>query len=301
MNGPRPELTTEYTPESVAACEKVLRTLVAAVERRWRKRIVVVGGMVPLYLYDDEDIPDELDPHIGTVDLDIGIGILVDEGDVTAYTALEKKITRLGFEEAEEDNQWRWVRRVDGIRVLLEFLGPVGEGDTPGEQTREPIGGSGNLYALAVRGIELVPQDCIQVPLEGETLEHGGRRKVTAQVANLLPFLMLKAFALEERVKEKDSYDVVWSLLAHKEDPIGAARRAAKSPIAEHPTVADAIDLLREHYAAVDNIGPARFAEFELSRLGEAGNDDRRQLLRRQAHGTVTRFLGEWENLVGDR
>lgn len=301
MNGPLPELTAEYTAEKLAACEKVLRTLLSAIETRWRERIVVVGGMVPLYLYDEDDIPDELDPHIGTVDLDIGVGILVDEGDVEAYTALEQKITRLGFERADADNQWRWARRVDGVRVLLEFLGPVSEGDTPGEQTREPIGGSGNLYALAVRGIELVPRDCLRVELEGELLDHGGRRSITAQVANHLPFLMLKAFALEERVKFKDSYDVVWCLLAHRDGPVGVAQAAAESPIARHPTVEDAIDLLREHYADVDDIGPGRFAQFELSRTGAAADEDRRQRLRRQARGTVSRFLDEWERLVGDR
>lgn len=301
MNGPRPELTEEYGEEAVAACEKVLRSLLSAIDTRWRERIVVVGGMVPLYLYDDDEIPDELDPHIGTVDLDIGIGILVDERDTEAYTALEKRITELGFHQPEESKQWRWARRVDGVRVLLEFLGPVGEGDTPGEQTREPIGGSGNLHALAVRGIELVPEDCIRVELEGETLNHGGRRTINAQVANLLPFLMLKAFALEERAKAKDSYDVVWSLLAHQDGPAEAARMAAASPIAVHQTVVDAIDLLREHFADVDHIGPARFAEFELSRLGEGAGEDRRQRLRRQAHGTVNRFLEEWDTLVRDR
>lgn len=225
MNGPLPELTAEYTAENLAACEKVLRTLLSAIETRWRERIVVVGGMVPLYLYDEDDIPDELDPHIGTVDLDIGVGILVDEGDVEAYTALEQKITRLGFERADADNQWRWARRVDGVRVLLEFLGPVSEGDTPGEQTREPIGGSGNLYALAVRGIELVPRDCIRVELEGELLDDGGRRSITAQVANHLPFLMLKAFAFEERVKFKDSYDVVCGVCSLTEMVLSESRR----------------------------------------------------------------------------
>lgn len=298
MNTPRPDLTAEYNRENVEACEKVLRSLLSAIGTKWRQRIVVVGGMVPFYLYEEEEIPEGLDPHVGTVDLDIGVGILVDEGDEEAYTALERRITDLGFQLSDEDKQWRWAREVDGITVLLEFLGPVSEGDEPGRQTSEPIGGTGNLYALAVRGIELVPRDSVRVELEGATLDHGGRRRVTARVANLLPFLMLKAFAIEERAKFKDSYDIVWSLLAHPEGPAGVAEVAARSPIAEHDTVAEAIGLLRTHYETIERIGPARFAEFELSRRDREDNEDLRQRLRRDAHGAVNRFLDEWDEVT---
>lgn len=295
MNTPRPDLTAEYNRENVEACEKVLRTLLSAIGTRWRERIVVVGGMVPFYLYEEEELPEGLDPHIGTVDLDIGVGILVEEGDQNAYTALECQITEMGFRLHDDDKQWRWSREVDGTTVLLEFLGPVNEGDVPGRQTNEPIGGTGNLYALAVRGIELAPRDCVSVELEGDTLDHAGRRAVTAQVANLLPFLTLKAFAIEEREKFKDSYDIVWTLRAHPEGPAGVAELASDSPIAEHDTVSEAIELLRTHYETVEHIGPARFAEFELSRRGRQGNEELRTRLRRDAHGAVNRFLEEWD------
>lgn len=95
MNNPRRDLTAEYNQDNVEACEKVLRSLLSAIGTRWRERIVVVDGMVPFYLYDDEEVPEDLDPHIGTIDLDIGIGILVDEGDEGAYTELERQITAL--------------------------------------------------------------------------------------------------------------------------------------------------------------------------------------------------------------
>lgn len=298
MNNPRPDLTAEYNQENVEACEKVLRSLLSAIRTRWRERIVVVGGMVPFYLYDEDEIPEELDPHVGTIDLDIGVGILVEEGDEEAYTELERQITDLGFRIPAADKKWRWARDVDGITVVLEFLGPAKEGDEPGRQTNEPIGGTGNLYALAVRGIELVPRDHVRVELDGETLDHAGRRAVTARVANLLPFLMLKAFAIEEREKFKDSYDVVWSLLAHREGPAEAARLAAESPIATEGTVGEALDLLRTHYETPEHIGPARFAEFELSRLGREGDEDLRERLRRNAHGAMTRFLDEWEEVA---
>ncbi len=62
--------------------------------------------------------------------------------------------------------------------------------------------------------------DNFTVRLDGDTLDEGGIREgVEVKVASLLPFLVLKAFAIEERDKAKDSYDVVWILNAFKEGP----------------------------------------------------------------------------------
>ena len=36
--------------------------------------IVVVGGLVPYLLIDQEDLPSGLEPHAGTMDLDLGVG-----------------------------------------------------------------------------------------------------------------------------------------------------------------------------------------------------------------------------------
>ena len=35
--------------------------------------IVVVGGLVPYLLIDQEELPAGLDPHVGTMDLDMGL------------------------------------------------------------------------------------------------------------------------------------------------------------------------------------------------------------------------------------
>ena len=37
--------------------------------------IVVVGGLVPYLLIDQEDLPSGLEPHAGTMDLDLGLGL----------------------------------------------------------------------------------------------------------------------------------------------------------------------------------------------------------------------------------
>jgi hypothetical protein len=68
--------------------------------------------------------------------------------------------------------------------------------------------------------------DYVTVTLAGELLDHGGIQEgIAVRVANLLPFLVLKAYALDERDKAKDSYDVVWILNAYKQGPRSAVKR----------------------------------------------------------------------------
>lgn len=289
---PLRNLSDEYSEASVDACETVLRTLLAAVDLAWRARVVVVGGMVPRYLY--ASVPEGVHPHVGTNDLDIGIGILVRDGDEEAYDSLEKIVGDMGF-RPQPPYRWRLAREVEGVRLLLEFLCPADEAPEPGLTSVRPVGGSGKLHALGIRGVELVPQDCIPVPLEGDTLDHGGRVRVTALVANVLPFLMLKAFAHEGRTKDKDAYDVVWTLVAHPDGPEEVARDARTSPLAAHGVVLESIEVLRRFYATPDEAGPSRFARFELDRLQEAPTEERRSELKRYAHGSVQQFLAAWD------
>lgn len=35
-------------------------------------KLVVVGGLVPSLLIDQENLPENIEPHVGTLDLDLG-------------------------------------------------------------------------------------------------------------------------------------------------------------------------------------------------------------------------------------
>jgi hypothetical protein len=89
-------------------------------------------------------------------------------------------------------------------------------------------GVGGKISAIRTRGAELAGLDNFTVKLDGETLGGGGIREgVEVEVASVLPFLVLKAFAIEERDKAKDRYDVVWILNAFKGGPRSAAEAIA--------------------------------------------------------------------------
>jgi len=219
--------------------------------------------------------------------------------DIPLYSTLERQLSGAGFtpsrNRSDEPEYFRWQRDVDGVGVILEFF-CAPEDTLPGRLRRRPHRQAGRrLSAFALRGAELAGRDCIAVRLEGDTLDGGGIRIVEVRVANLLPFLALKAFALDGRVKHKDAYDIVWTLNAFEQGPASAAAYAASSPVVTDPDVRAAIDLLRRHFQTLDSAGPSLYERF----LSEDEDDDgRRQELRRYASETVRRFLAAWESEV---
>jgi hypothetical protein len=180
-----------------------------------------------------------------------------------------------------------------GVTVALEFFCPVGDG-APGRLKRNPGSGVGSrVSAIRTRGAELAAADYITVPLAGDTLDEGGiRENVHLRVANILPLLVLKSFALDERDKDKDAYDIVWTLNAYHDGPSSVAEAVRKSPVVTETTVGEAIELLRSNFRTHEHAGPAKYARFEIA----ASEDrDERDRLRRYAHGTVAAFLREWD------
>lgn len=285
-----------YTPQAVAACEKALLTILTKIGP-WGSQLILIGGMAPKYLVPDR--PAEFPEHIGTTDLDIVVGISLTTEEAEAYRSLQQNLRQAGFNpchdpDTGQEQTFRWERQVDGVWVRLEFFCPVGDGQ-PGRLLRNPGGDLGSkISAIRTRGAELAASDYIEVTLEGELLDHGGIQDgVKVKVANLLPFVVLKAFALDERDKAKDSYDLVWTLAAYGDGPRSAVDAIAKSPVLQHADIPEAVACLRKHFQTPEHRGPSMYAIFELN----SDDGDERERLRRFAHGTLSEFLSRWAEL----
>jgi hypothetical protein len=239
-----------YTPQALEACEKALRTILTKIGP-WGGRIFLIGGMTPRYLIGNA--PVDVKEHIGTTDLDIVVGVSVTTEEEELYRTLQNNLKDAGFApaidpETKQEQTFRWTRDVDGIGVFLEFFCPVGDGPA-GRALRNPGKQIGSkISAMRMPGAELAALDHFVVVLSGETLDHGGIQEgVEARVANLLPFLVLKSFALEERDKDKDSYDIVWILNAFAGGPEAAVAAMANSPVLRRDEVKTAIGY-RRHF-----------------------------------------------------
>lgn len=290
---PPPHPRADYTPEALAACEKALRTILTKVGP-WGQRLILIGGMTPRYLVGP--LPLDIEEHVGTTDLDVVVGVTVSTEEEDAYRSLQQNLKDARFAPAinpdtGQEQTFRWTRQVDGVGVHLEFFCPVGNGE-PGKLSRNPGKNAGSkISAIRTRGAELAAMDCVVVSIRGELLDHGGMQQAASvQVANFLPFLVLKAFAIDERDKTKDSYDVVWTLNAYKDGPRSVVEEIAKSSVLRHPDVAAAMERLRNHFQPPEHRGPSQYANFEIA----AGDEHERARLRRYAHGTLADFFRHW-------
>lgn len=289
-----------YTPEALAACERALATVVAKVGA-WGSHLLLFGGLAPRYIVPE--VPVELEEHVGTTDLDVVVGVALGANEPAVYTKLQQELQNAGFtENVDEDGEkqsFAWQRRVDGVKVVLEFFCPVEESGAPGRLRRNPGGQAGSrISAIQLKGAEIAGQDCRVHEIEVEILDCGGIRKVEIRVVNVLPFLVLKAFVIDTRDKPKDAYDIVWTLTAYPEGPTGAAADAVRSPIADSEVVLEGIACMREHFASLERAGPSNYSRFLL---GVTADDEERDNLRRFAHGAVDSFLAEWDEGVATK
>ena len=310
---------SEYDRRVVDACLRVLGTLVKATDSQERPRLVVVGGLAPLLLLPEsrQDLVVREDPHPGTNDVDLCIQLDVAE-DEELYIVLEQALEELGFvpgprNDGRGESVWQWVRDVDDSRIAVEFLAPADSvgGDGAGARNGPPIGRiaedeptrpGDEIGALRVRAGELALRDAVPATIDIELLGRpdgvpAGLALVRVWVANLLPMLVLKGFALKNRLKDKDAFDIVWLLRHWPDGPVGAARAARASVVADSPHVGDAFAILRECFASHDREGCVRYATFELGPRPTVPREDRLRLAR-DAQGTVARFLQAWDTLA---
>jgi hypothetical protein len=276
------EHSSDYDEETTRRCERALVTLLGDLGP-WRERIYLVGGLAPRYLVGK--LPEGVPAHVGTTDVDLVIGLALGDETPETYRTLQNNLEKAHFEQQEPS--FRWTRVVDGVKVAVEFLCETEEVD-PGRIFRPKGEYTGSkLGAFNVRGAHLVRDDFIECDIEGERLDDAGQSRVTVRVAGVLPYTVLKIFAFQDRHENKDSYDLVFTLLNFEGGPREAGRAASKSAVADDPQIAEAITLLEERFRDAGQDGPSAYAAF----LAAPDDDDERARLREQAVATVREFL----------
>jgi hypothetical protein len=278
----RREHFTDYDEATTNRCERALVTLLGDVGP-WSEGMYLVGGLAPRYLV--AELPTGARSHVGTTDLDLVIGIAVGDETAATYRTLQRNLEKANFDQQEHG--FRWSRQVEGVNVLVEFLCET-EAVPAGRIFRPRAGSTGSkVGAFNVRGAHLVEQDFVRRDIEGERLDGGGTSKVTVRVANLLPYVVLKILAFQDRHENKDSYDLVFCLFHFGDGPGTAGEMAARSTVARHATVTEALELMGERFRDVGQDGPAAYGAF----LAEPGDEEGAARLRREAVATVRAFL----------
>jgi hypothetical protein len=271
---------SDYDEVTTARCERALVTVLGDIGP-WSSRVYLAGGLAPRYIVGT--LPEGARAHVGTTDIDLVIGLAVEDESPEAYRTLENNLRKAEF---KPEHSFRWQRKVEGVTVILEFLCETARVDAG--QIFKPKQGTGSgLGAFNVRGAQLVTQDYFECEIEADRLDDGGRSRATVRVANILSYTVLKILAFQDRHENKDSYDLVYCVLNFRDGPGDAGRIAARSAIHAHEQVSEALQLLAERFASVEQDGPHAYAAF----LAEADDDETAARLRQEAVAVVRTFL----------
>lgn len=240
--------------------------------------LVVVGGLVPSLLIDPEGLARGTNPHVGTLDLDVGLAVaLLDQG---RYRTITERLRRAGFSQDvnAEGNPTRQRWKIEGVgRVTVDFLiSPTQPGDAGG--TLRNI--EADFAAVIAPGLHLAFRDRRHVHLSGRTIM-GEDAARDVWVCGPGAYVVLKALAFASRGENKDAYDlfyVVRNFGSGIEDIAECLR-----PLLNDPAGSEAMAILRRDFLDHNGLGPRRVAEF-LTR----GPDD---AIQADVVGFVSRLL----------
>jgi len=199
------------------------------------------------------------------------------------YRTLKQNLANLNLVQSGSPS-FEWRRTVGEVEVIVELFVPVQGVAQGGKIQKKPIedGGSG-LTALGIYGLEYIDRDVKIVEDEGPLLDDKGIKMVPLRICGPAVLLCLKAWALNDRTKSKDGYDVVWLLRAFT--PKALAARFKELELLNCEFGAKALMFLEDNFKSHEHTGPRGWvieSQFE-------GDDAVREA--RQAAGVVEEFL----------
>jgi len=265
----------DYTAEAVAACKSVLVELVHILGEI-RDHLVVVGGWVPVFL-----VKGAPEPYPGTLDIDVALYFRnIPEA---TYQTILNAFTSRGYRRIS-DQPFRFIRTVDladgrRVDVGVDLLAGEYGGTGPGHRTQRIQ----DVRARKARGCDLVFSNHEEIEIEA-ILPDGGVDRVTFRIAGLVPWLVMKGMALDERIKQKDAYDIYYAARYYR-GGIESLAEAFRPHLAER-LVMEGLGKIRSKFLTIEDVGPRWVADFL-----EISDQEERNIRIRDAYETVSRLL----------
>lgn len=249
-----PQSAADYDDRSTEAVKSVLLEI-GQILSSYQGKFVVVGGLIPWLLQNDENMP-----HVGTLDIDLGLDPLaLADGE---YASLIELLQVKGYRQRPDLRNFQLVRELpqeDGsgaIDVVVDFLM---QRDVKVVKNRPPL--IEDFRVQEVNGADLALRFAEDFELNG-TMPAGGSNQVTISVCSIPAFLAMKGFALKGRYKQKDAYDIYYAI-RHYPDGIPALAEACQ-PVLMDPEGAQGYGHIEGKFTAFDAHGPncvRRFVE----------------------------------------
>jgi hypothetical protein len=235
---------TERTPsENEARAGHAVLIEVLTILGTYRDGMVLIGGWVPELMFPGTG-------HTGSFDVDVAL-------DATkirphAYESIRKQLTAEGYVQAELHIGVFTKELGDGAGAITVKLDLV-TGEEPEETAAEPRALVQDLSIGRLRGVEIALDHTLNITLKGK-LPSGVENTVTARIVTVPAYLCLKAFALNERMKKKDAYDVYFCLKNYAGGPAALARNCRE--LLGIPRATEAMGILKQKFETLNSIGP---------------------------------------------
>ena len=285
MSPLEPQSAADYDDRSTQAVKSVLLEI-GQILGSYKGKFVVVGGLIPWLLQNNEDMP-----HLGTLDIDLGLDpSALADGE---YASLIESLQGRGYRQRADLKQFQLVRELpqdDGsatIEVVVDFLM---QRDVKVVKNRPPL--VEDFRAQGANGTDLAIRLAEDFKLTGN-MPGGGTNAVTISVCSIPAFLAMKGFAVEKRHKQKDAYDIYYAIRNYP-DGIPALAKACQ-PVLSDPEGQEGYLYIEGKFTSFVDYGPTSVRKFveETDVLQERSPEQWQQ----DAFGVVD----QWLKLLGLR
>jgi len=265
---------SNYGKPEVEACLSVLVELMTVLGP-FHKHVVLVGGWIPYFLLEDA-----AREHVGSLDIDIAIDFK-NIPEPSYQTFLEVLRKRGYIQGPQSFIFYRKIVTENGkeITVEVDFLA----GEYGGTGRRHRTQSVQDIRARKTRGCDLAFNEAIPIRLYRQ-MPDGSKNEITVKIANIVPFLVMKGMALWERYKEKDAYDIYFSIAHFQGGLEELARRF--SAYKNNSLVKEGLGKIRKKFEALDALGPTWVANFL-----EIDDEEERERIKRDVYEKVNALL----------
>jgi len=216
----------------------------------FREQLVVVGGWVPDLLYPGKQ-------HIGSIDVDLAVA--PDALGDDAYSTIRARMSDAGFQHHSPPTHFTRATGRYEIKVDL-ITGQYQSGQ------KAPAILVNELKINALPGIDLAFEYSEHIEITGR-MPNGAMNTVQARVVLPEAFVLIKAFAMNDRLKPKDAYDVYFVASNYPGGPQQLGTQIAS--MFPNGLAEEAVGILQIKFAQFDSIGPVQVGEV----LAEHGSD----------------------------
>jgi hypothetical protein len=264
----------DYSAAQVEAARSVLLELLRLLGE-YRDDVVVVGGWVPQLILPPGPIQ-----HVGSIEVDLALNHR--NLRETGYATIQALFSRRGYQQ-DPRQPFIFHRTVvlngNPIKVEVDFLAGEYEGTGPKHRTQSVPEGR----ARKARGCDLAFDLYVDTEIEGN-LPEGGRDHACVRVSSVVAFLVMKGMALHERLKEKDAWDIYFTLTNY---PGGLDALAQEiKPHLKHGLVQEGLRKIGGKFASPEHMGPKSVLDFE-----DIQDREDRAIRARDAHERVHYLL----------